>query len=163
MSPSGSRVPAVIAGLDGLDGIDECLFQLSLADGPNDETEEPSLQVLAVADDRNVDVRRAVGLPCEVIGVAGRTAPQVRIRGREDDVVGIGPVVVQAFPDAARTLGDIGMRGASLMNLHVLVGAVAKELRAAGTEVREPGDVLIGRQRGRLMKMQRSHLSSLLR
>ena len=32
------------------------------------------------------------------------------------------------------------------MHLKVLVGAVAKELRAARPEVGEPGDVLLGRR-----------------
>src|SRR5262245_43490190 len=40
---------------------------------------------------------------------------------------------------------------------------VAKELRAAWTEVSEPGDVLLGRQSGCLMKAQRGHACSLSR
>jgi hypothetical protein len=39
------------------------------------------------------------------------------------------------------------------MHFEVLVGAVAKDLRAAKPEVGEPGDVLLGRQSGRLVKM----------
>jgi hypothetical protein len=63
----------------------------------------------------------------------------------EDDVVGIGPVVVQAFPDAAGAFRDVGLRGATVMHLQVLVSAVAKKLRAARPEVGEPGNVLLGR------------------
>ena len=49
---------------------------------------------------------------------------------------------VQAFPDAARAFRDVGLRAAPVMHLEVLVGAVAKELRAARPEVGKPGDVL---------------------
>jgi hypothetical protein len=38
------------------------------------------------------------------------------------------------------------------MHLEVLIGAVAKELRAATPEVGEPGDVLLGRQGGRMVE-----------
>src|SRR5262245_4626713 len=67
---------------------------------------------------------------------------------------------MQAFPDAARALGDVGLCGAALMHLEVLVGAVAEQLRAAGPEIGEPGDVLFGCRRCRPMKMQRSHVCS---
>jgi hypothetical protein len=49
-----------------------------------------------------------------------------------------GPVVEQAFPDAARAFRDIGLRAAQVMHLHVFVGAVAEELRAPGAEVGQP-------------------------
>src|SRR5262245_36392755 len=68
---------------------------------------------------------------------------------------------MQAFPDAARALGDVGLCEAALMHLEVLVGAVAEQLRAAGPEIGEPGDVLFGCRRCRLMKVQRSHVCSL--
>ena len=55
--------------------------------------------------------------------MAGRAAPQVGIGSGEDDVVGIGPVIVKAFPDASGAFGDVGLRGAAVMNLEVLVGA----------------------------------------
>jgi hypothetical protein len=42
--------------------------------------------------------------------VAGRASPRVGVR-REDDVVGIGSVVVQAFPDAARARWMSGAGG----------------------------------------------------
>jgi hypothetical protein len=38
----------------------------------------------------------------ESIGVVGRASPHVGVGRREHDVVGIGPVVVQAFPNATR-------------------------------------------------------------
>jgi hypothetical protein len=37
------------------------------------------------------------------IGVARGSSPHIGVGRREDDVAGIGPVVVQAFPDASRT------------------------------------------------------------
>jgi hypothetical protein len=43
------------------------------------------------------------------------------------------------------------------MYLKVLIGAIAKELRAAGPEVGEPGDVLLGREEGALVKMEGGH------
>jgi hypothetical protein len=78
--------------------------------------------------------------------VAGRASPNIGVGRREDDVVGIGPVVVQAFPDAARAFRDIGVSAAKMMYLEVLVGAVAEQLRAARPEVGESGDILLGRQ-----------------
>ena len=43
------------------------------------------------------------------------------------------------------------------MHLEVPVGAVAKELRAPGPEVGEPGDVLLGRRGGCLVQVDRGH------
>jgi hypothetical protein len=40
--------------------------------------------------------------------MAGRASPRIGVGRREDDVVGMGPVVVQPFPDTARALRDIG-------------------------------------------------------
>src|SRR3954468_25028696 len=57
-------------GLDGLDGGVKRLHQVALADRPEEGAEQPPLQVLALADDRDVDVGRPVGLPREVVGVA---------------------------------------------------------------------------------------------
>ena len=45
-----------------------------------------------------------------------------------------------------------------VMDLEVLVGAVAKELRAARPEVGEPGDVLLGRQGGCLVQVDHRHV-----
>jgi len=50
---------------------------------------------------------------------------------------------MQAFPDAARTFGDIGLRADTLMHLEEFVGTVAKDLRAARPEVGEPRNVLL--------------------
>jgi hypothetical protein len=149
-----------VPGFDGLDGVFKRLFQNALADGPEHEAEHPSLEVLALAYDDHVDVGGAVGTAREGVGVAGRASPRVGVGRREDDVVGIGPVVVQAFPDAARAFRDVGLRGAAAMHLEVLVGAVAKELRAARPEVGEPGDVLLGRQGGCLVEVDRGHACS---
>src|SRR5215467_9867119 len=46
------------------------------------------------------------------------------------------------------------------MHLEILVGAVAKELRAAWPEVGKPADVLFGRQGRCLMEMDCGHASS---
>src|SRR5436190_8900903 len=123
----------------------KCLFQNTLADGPEHDTEQPSLEVLAVAYDDHVYVGQTIGTTCEAVTVAGRASPCVGVGRREDDVVGIGPVVVQAFPGATRAFRDVGLRGATVMHLEVLVSAVAKKLRAARPEVGEPGKVLLGR------------------
>src|SRR5262249_39787485 len=56
---------------------------------------------------------------------------------------------VQPFPDAICTFRDVGLGGAAVVHLEVLVSTVAKELRAARPEVGEPGDVLLWRQAGR--------------
>jgi len=68
---------------------------------------------------------------------------------------------VQAFPDAARALSDVGIRGATVMHLEVPVGAVAKELRAARAEVGQPGEELLGGLRWSLAKVDRGHGCSL--
>lgn len=48
------------------------------------------------------------------------------------------------------------------MHFEVLVGAVAKDLRAARPEVGEPGDVLLGGRGGCLVEVDRGHACSLL-
>lgn len=35
----------------------------------------------------------------------------VGVGGHHDDPAGVGPVAAQAFPDAARALGDVGLAG----------------------------------------------------
>src|ERR1700722_6956009 len=65
---------------------------------------------------------------------------------------------MQAFPDAARAFRDVGLRAAPVVHLEVLVGAVAKELRATGPEVGKPCDVLLGRRGGWLVEVNRGHL-----
>src|SRR4029453_14121152 len=42
--------------------------------------------------------------------MARGTSPYVGVGGRHHDAIGIGPVVMQALPDAARALRDIGVR-----------------------------------------------------
>jgi hypothetical protein len=69
---------------------------------------------------------------------------------------------VQAFPDAAGALRDVGLIGALVMHLEVLVGAVAKELLAARPEVGQPGDYLLGRRGRVLVEVDRGHACSLL-
>src|SRR6185503_17414728 len=56
--------------------------------------------------------------------------------------------------------GHVGMVGPLVMHLEVLVGAVWKQLRAAGPEVRERGDELLGRRGGRRVEVDGGHASS---
>src|SRR2546421_1256125 len=98
-----------VPSLDRLDAACEGLLQDAFTDGRQHEAEKPSLEVLAVADHDEVDVGRAVGTPREVVSVARIASPRVGVGGLEDDVVGIRPVVVQTFPDAARALRDVGL------------------------------------------------------
>ena len=100
-----------VAGFDGLDGVCKGLFQNAGADGPEQQTEKPSLEVLAFAYDDYVYVGQTIGTTREGVGVARRASPGVGVGGGEDNAVGIGPVVVQAFPDAARDFRDVGLRG----------------------------------------------------
>src|ERR1051326_1097326 len=46
------------------------------------------------------------------------------------------------------------------MHLQILVGAVAEEFGAARPEVGESGDILLGRQGGRLVEVERGHVYS---
>jgi hypothetical protein len=48
---------------------------------------------------------------------------------------------------------NVGLRGAAVMHLNVLIGAVAKNLRAPRPEVGEPGDVPLGRRGGCLVEV----------
>src|SRR6266436_8620791 len=120
----------VVPGFDGLDGLAQLLFQHALADDRDHDRERPSLEVLAFADHDDVDGGRPFGRLREGIGVARVAAPYVGVGGPEYDVVWIGPVIVQAFPDAARALGHVGLTGTLVVNLEVVVGAVAEKLRA---------------------------------
>ena len=45
---------------------------------------------------------------------------------------------MQAFPDAARALGDVGLMGALVMHLEVRIGAVWKELERPGPKSVSP-------------------------
>src|SRR6201996_8038173 len=132
------------AGFDGLDAGDERLPQRALSDGSEHAREYLSLEVFALANDDDIYVGHSVGLPRQGVGVARGTAKHVGVGGRELDVVGIGPVVMQALPDAARALSDVGLSPALVMHLEVPIGTVREELRAAGSEVGEPGNELLG-------------------
>src|SRR5215468_10374341 len=102
----------VVTGFDGLDAVFECLFQDALADGPEHQAEETTLEVLPVAYHNHINIGLAVWLSRESVCVTGRASPEVRVRRLEDDVVGIGPIVVQPLPNAARALRDVGLRTA---------------------------------------------------
>jgi len=84
-------------------------FQNTLADGSEHQAEQPSLEILALANDVHINVGSAVRMAREVVGVAGCSSPHVGVCCREDDVVRIGPVVVQALPDAAGAFSYVGL------------------------------------------------------
>jgi hypothetical protein len=79
----------------------------------------------------------------------------VGVDGREHDAVRVGPVVVEALPDALGPFLDVGLGLASRKDLEVVVGAVAEDLRSARAEVGQPSDELLGRCGGRLLELQR--------
>jgi hypothetical protein len=69
---STSSVPAsrrVVPSFDGPDGLIQCLLKDALADGPEHDAEEPSLEVLAVAYDDHVLIGGPVGLGRECVGL----------------------------------------------------------------------------------------------
>src|SRR5882672_12311355 len=140
--PKRLRGRWVVPGFDGLGGLCEFLCEEALADGAGREPDYPSLDVLAFPHDNDVHVGLPVGLPREGVRVPGGTAPRVGVDGFHDHAVGVRPVVSQTFPDTAGALGDIGVSGALVVDFEVVVGAVAKELRAAWPEVGESGDEL---------------------
>src|SRR5262245_28015356 len=148
----------VVPGLDGLDGVFKRFFQNQPADGPDYEAEQPPRQVFAVAHDHHIYVGCAVRLTGEGVGVARRATPHVGVDRGEDDATGIGPVVIQALPNPARAFRDVCMRATAEMHFEVRVGAVAKEIRATRPELREAGDILLGRRRGRPMKVYGGHV-----
>src|SRR3954453_21751254 len=89
--------------------------------------------------------------------MARRPPPQVGVGGLHDDAVRVGPVVAQALPHAAGALGDVSPVATPVVHLEVLVGAVAEQLRAAGPEVGEPGNELLGRRGGGLVEVDGGH------
>src|ERR1700722_5035067 len=64
---------------DSLDRVYKRLFQNAPADGPQHEAERAPFEVLALANDGDVDVRRAIGVAREIISVAGSASPQVGV------------------------------------------------------------------------------------
>jgi hypothetical protein len=91
--------------------------------------------VLAFANYDDIYVGRSVGLPRQGVSVARRATEHVGFDCVGRDAVGIGPVILQAFPDATGALGDIGVMEAKVMHLEVRIGALCKDLRAARPEV----------------------------
>src|SRR5712664_117653 len=147
-----------IPDLDSLDGVFEGSFQDASADGPEYKAEYPALKVLAVAHDDDVDVGRAIGPTREGVSVARSASPYIGVGRRQDDAVGVRPVVVQAFPDAPRAFCNVGLQGAELMHLEILLGGITKEFGATSPEVCEASYVLLGRQGGCPMEVNRRHL-----
>jgi hypothetical protein len=87
-----------VLSFEGLHTVFKRPFQYAPADGPEHESEHSSLEVFPVAYDGHINLSRAVGLTREGVDVAGRSSPQVGVSRRKDYTVGIGSVVVQAFP-----------------------------------------------------------------
>src|SRR5271157_2634483 len=83
---AGSRCAPIsrhaVPGFDSLDGVLERLLQNPLADGPEYEAQQPSLEGLTIAYNDHVDVGQTVGATREVVGVAGRACPGVGIGRR---------------------------------------------------------------------------------
>src|SRR5581483_676885 len=121
------------------------------------ETEESSLEVFTVAYDHDVNISRAVRVTREGVGMAGRAAPDIRVGGCEHHAIGIGPIVVQAFPYAPGAFSNISLRATARMHLQVLVRTVGKQLRAAGAEIGESGNILLRCQGRCPMKVDRRH------
>ena len=69
------RSDSVLSGFDDLDAVLERLFQNPSADGSQHEAERPSLDILALAHDHDINVGRAVGLTREGVSVAGSASP----------------------------------------------------------------------------------------
>src|ERR1700736_3188486 len=111
----------------------------------------------------NINVSATVWAAGESISVPRGAAPYIGVGGCKYDTVGIRPVIVQAFPDASRAFSDVGLRQAPLMHFEVLVGAVAKEFRTAGSKVAERSDVLLRCYTCRPMEMNSCHVSLLFR
>src|SRR4029450_97359 len=120
-------------------------------------SEQPPPDVLALPHHDDIQVSRPVGLPGECVGVARVATPEIGVGGGHPHTVRIGPVVVEALPDAARALCDVSLIEALVMHLEGVVGAAAKDLRATRAEVGECGDELLGRRGGGLMEVDRGH------
>src|SRR5262245_9691710 len=83
------------------------------------------------------------------------------VNGLHDHAAPIGPVVAEALPDSTRAFRDVSVRRTSVMHLQILVRAVAKELRAARSEVDERREQLLWRRSRRLVQVDRGHRYSL--
>ena len=75
MGPSLNAASATVSRLDGLDRVSKCLFQNTLADGPEHEPERPPFEVLALAYHDGVHIGHPVGPPPERVGVARTASP----------------------------------------------------------------------------------------
>jgi hypothetical protein len=84
----------VVPGFVSRHGVLKRLFQNPPADGAEYETDHQALQVLAIAHDDEVNVGAAVGPAAESVGVTRSRSPHVGIGRRQNNAVGIGPVVM---------------------------------------------------------------------
>src|ERR1700748_1470397 len=119
-----SRCP--ISGFNGPDTVFKRSFQNLSANCPEHEAEQASLEIFAFAYDSHINVCRPVGPASKRVAMTGRASPYIGVGGRENNVVGIRPVVVQLFPNPARTLCHVRLRGVTPMHCEIFVGAVAK-------------------------------------
>src|SRR5262249_44208100 len=128
------------------------------ADGSEYEAKQSPPEVLAFAYNLHINIGHSARLTGEGVDVARRAAPQVGVCRREDDALGIGPVVMQALPDPARAFRYISLRAAPVMHFEICIGAVAKELGPARSEIGESGNVLFRRCCGRPMEVNDGHV-----
>ena len=121
-------------------------YMLPTEDGIADDTdhngEQSAREVLAFANDDDVDVGPAIRAARERVHVARAATPDVGVRRRQHNMSWVRPVVAQAFPDSVRAFGDIGFGGALMVHDELVVGAVGEQLCSARPEVGEPVDEL---------------------
>src|SRR5262245_56872272 len=81
----------------------------------------------------------------------------------ERDVMRIRPVVVQALPNSARPLSDIGPARPEVVHLEVGICAVLEQLGPAGSEIGQSRDELLGYRCSCLVKANGDHQAVLSR
>ena len=134
----GLREPAVarlvVPGLDRLDAVHERLFELALADRAEHELEQPSLRVLALADDDVVDVGRPVGMAREGVRVeprVGAMVPAVEEHhgAAAEHLVGVLSGILEDLLHGPRASGGEDDPGSGDGQQPVLADAVGEVLR----------------------------------
>jgi hypothetical protein len=104
-----------------------------------------------------VDVGAAVGLGGEDVEVAGSAAPHVGVGVGDHDAGRVGPVVVQPFPHPAGAFGDVGVGGAAVVHLQVLVLAVGEDGGPGPGRSRSTGQELLRGGGGGLVQVKGGH------
>src|ERR1700675_4231808 len=92
------RRTGVAAGLYRLDAAGERLGQRVLPDGSEETRDDPSLEVLALSNQYDVNIGLAVRPWRQGVGVTRGAAEEVGVGRRELDVLRVRPVVMQALP-----------------------------------------------------------------